>query len=795
VIVGAQPPATAVGRAHPAMQPHRRLAGLRLIAFAALGLYGVLRWGTMLSPNPTDRLLALLCIAVSVAALGLLPARLQPLWRRTLTALGLLAGLIGVLAASGLPLELIAHARVALAARRIGEGLDGLPGVLVPYGGADAPLREVILMGAGVLLLDGAAMLALSSAPLGELRLAVAALPLAVLALVPAALARPALPYLQGAVLFVLLALFVLGGRLRRGAAPALAAATVAGMALAPLLNQPRPWLDFEQLTSELAASQGETFDWSQSYGPLRWPTNGLTVLSVNAPRPSYWKAEDQDVFDGYRWTAAGAPGAPTQPGWWLRYLPRRAYADYRETITVRVRDMSSRQLIFAGSPLGPPSGLGGLVAPNPAGTMMLSSPRLSPGRSYRITVYAPDPSAAQLRNDPPRYPAAISAAFLQVQIPSARAPAQRATVSFAPFGTHAAPRLVHAGAQPGRSASAAPAAPSTPPFSTPSASSTPAAFSALAASPYAQVYALARRLARSAATPYAFAAAIERHLQRGFTYTSDPPGARYPLATFLLSTHAGYCQQFAGAMALLLRMGGVPARVVSGFETGTRGGSHTWLVSDLDAHSWVQAWFSGYGWVTFDPTPAGSSGDGLSPIAGTSVSAAGSSAPSRAQPSAASASARTGRRSAGASAFARRRGRGSVPPAALAAAAVALLVAVALGLIAVGARTGDDDPVAELSRAFARAGRPLARNTTLAALEQRLREQPEAAAYVRALRLRRFAARPAPISGAQRRALRRALAAGGGVRGRLRALWALPPRPRRNAARAPSARDSHRLD
>src|SRR3712207_2294936 len=58
--------------------------------------------------------------------------------------------------------------------------------------------------------------------------------------------------------------------------------------------------------------------------------------------------------------------------------------------------------------------------------------------------------------------------------------------------------------------------------------------------------------------------------------------------------------------MALLLRMGGVPARVATGFTTGSLDRQQNeYVVRDLDAHSWVEAWFPGYGWVTRDPTPA----------------------------------------------------------------------------------------------------------------------------------------------------------------------------------------------
>jgi hypothetical protein len=89
------------------------------------------------------------------------------------------------------------------------------------------------------------------------------------------------------------------------------------------------------------------------------------------------------------------------------------------------------------------------------------------------------------------------------------------------------------------------------------------------------------------------------------------------------------------------------------------------------------------------------------------------------------------------------------------------------------------DRAVAELEAALRRSGRPVAPGMTLRQLEQRLGGSPEAAAYLRALRSGRYGPAPAlpPLpTAAQRRALRRALSAGGGPVSRLRALWALPP-------------------
>src|SRR5581483_11356892 len=116
----------------------------------------------------------------------------------------------------------------------------------------------------------------------------------------------------------------------------------------------------------------------------------------------------------------------------------------------------------------------------------------------------------------------------------------------------------------------------------------------------------LAQRVAGSAHTPYAAAAALEQwfRVTGGFTYTNRPPSSS--LADFVLRTRAGYCQHFAGAMALMLRYLGVPARVVVGFSSGTYNPQRgVWRVSDHDAHAWVEAWFRGYGWLPFDPTPA----------------------------------------------------------------------------------------------------------------------------------------------------------------------------------------------
>jgi hypothetical protein len=89
------------------------------------------------------------------------------------------------------------------------------------------------------------------------------------------------------------------------------------------------------------------------------------------------------------------------------------------------------------------------------------------------------------------------------------------------------------------------------------------------------------------------------------FTYSlqTAPGGGDDALVEFLTVGRTGYCEQFASAMAVMLRTVGVPARVAVGFTAGIDdGGSRT--ITTSDAHAWVEAWFPRFGWTAFDPTP-----------------------------------------------------------------------------------------------------------------------------------------------------------------------------------------------
>jgi hypothetical protein len=298
----------------------------------------------------------------------------------------------------------------------------------------------------------------------------------------------------------------------------------------------------------------------------------------------------------------------------------------------------------------------------------------------------------------------------------------------------------------------------------------------AIRRSPYARAYALVRRLTRGTRTPYDYVSRVERYLSgaNGFRYDENPARSRYPLAAFLFGSRHGYCQQFAGTMALLLRMGGVPARVATGFTSGTYDdATRSWVVTDTDAHAWVEAWFPRFGWVRFDPTPyaAPARGGHLSlPSIGGAGGIGAAATPGKHGLS-------RGAGGSGSSPTSHRAGSGVGGP-------LVLAIVLALAAVALLATIRLRDPTAEevlgeLERAFRRCRRPLGSAMTLAALEQRLRGDPDAQAYVRDLRLARFAGVAWQPSGAGRRALRAHLRRGLGLPGRIRALWALPPRVR----------------
>ena len=106
---------------------------------------------------------------------------------------------------------------------------------------------------------------------------------------------------------------------------------------------------------------------------------------------------------------------------------------------------------------------------------------------------------------------------------------------------------------------------------------------------------------------PYDKARELERYFRTQFGYTLDLPQQPVddPIAHFLFVRREGHCEYFASAMTIMLRTQGIPARMVNGFLTGEYNDvGENYIVRAQDAHTWVEVYFPGVGWVDFDPTP-----------------------------------------------------------------------------------------------------------------------------------------------------------------------------------------------
>jgi transglutaminase-like putative cysteine protease len=135
------------------------------------------------------------------------------------------------------------------------------------------------------------------------------------------------------------------------------------------------------------------------------------------------------------------------------------------------------------------------------------------------------------------------------------------------------------------------------------------------------RVIELARSIGGDNLSPLRRSAAIERFLKNQFRYSAEleRKPVSDPIAHFLLTRKEGHCEYFASAMAVMLRVVHVPSRVVTGFYGGTYNPlTDRQIIRASDAHSWVEAFIPGRGWVTFDPTPPGPAPSALQRFAAT---------------------------------------------------------------------------------------------------------------------------------------------------------------------------------
>jgi transglutaminase-like putative cysteine protease len=731
---------------------------IRLATFTLLGAFTASAWGTnLLEPSGSGRAALMALIAAAMGAVMLWLADMPSPWLRNGGCAAALLVAIGLmLEAAGVGARLLVPDAWGELVSGISQGIDSLPDTTVPYQGLDPWVRTTILSGAGALLIIAAALAFWPRAT--PARPTAAAVALGVIYGVPAVERNFAHPFFSGAVLAILLTAFLWGERLeRRHASIAMAlgaVALVAGLLIAPRVDGARPLLDPQHLADPLTA-KGDVFTWTHSYGPLNWPRDGHEVLRVKAQTPTYWKTVNLAQFDGIRWRE-DAVIDPYQPD-----VPESisGFPQWKQTITVVLRDLRSFQYVAAGTALDI-SRTHKLHTRDAPGTFVTGHTPLRPGDSYRATVYTPRPSQAQMAAAGSNYPTSLEN-DLSMLLPasvggppvhnpfSGRVSSRYATqIYFRTYDENAAVL-----SQP------------------PNGDANPNGAALLRASRYGRAYALAQRLKAQSTSPYDFIQRVQREVRRNARYTESPPLTKIPLDTFLFGDpKLGYCQQFSGAMALLLRMGGVPARVASGFAPGSYDKKRReYVVRDLDAHSWVEAYFPGYGWVPFDPTPS------VAPASSRASDTAASAAQGDINNKGGIGDRGSDPHQGGAS------GSGGTPVKLPVIIFLALLLALTVVRHERRQRRvppGVDPELHELVRALRRSGRMPANGVTLRRLETVLGGSDAAQGYLQAIREHRYGDEDAsPPTREQRRALRRVLGAGLGPLGTLRGWWALPPR------------------
>ncbi|MHB8533415.1 MAG: transglutaminase domain-containing protein [Solirubrobacteraceae bacterium] len=735
-----------------------------------MSLFASLEYAGLLSRPPVARLLGLVAlVTLGGGVLALLGGAARPRRRADAVAATLLTLVLALLAV-GVPAQLLAPDGWVALGRHVGHGVGALGPWLWPYTGHDPWAARAVLLVLPVVLTVAAALCfwPARTGRSGGARRGAALLLLVALYLAGVANTAAHLDGLRGLVLVTLVAAWLWLPGLRVADAPRAARWLLAGalvaLMLRPLLSSPSSWIDYREGNAQ--AQLTASFQWDQLYGPVTWPRTAATMLEVHEPRPTLLRVTSLDRFDGLRFLRSATP-----PGSRSLDLPRR-YADAVRIATITIAGLRSSLLVSGGGVAGSARWLGVGAPPlrREADGTLRAPATVGGGALYQVSSYAPARIPARLRAAARVFPRRYLP-YAQFELPDRGAsglpdPKLRLDVRAQPrVGTLVGP--ARPGARPGADAITA---------------------LRIAESPYAGMFALAQRLARGARSDYDIAVRIQRFLLANYAYSEHVAQARYPLEAFLFTQRAGYCQQFSGAMTLMLRMDGVPARVGAGFKPvvhDPRTGG--WRVRALDAHSWVEVFFAGTGWVAFDPTPqapparAGSAG-----APSKAVVDGGSTPRRRAAP----------KLQVGALRVAAPRTRAGFP---LLPAALGLCGLIALALLRRawlsgrarldrGVAGGADGAAGELTRALAVLARGHAEKRpgaarcalTLAGLERQLRGRGRQAAadYVAALEAVRYgppgeAARP---SRRGRAALRRALAAQAGARAALRVFAQMPP-------------------
>ncbi len=266
-------------------------------------------------------------------------------------------------------------------------------------------------------------------------------------------------------------------------------------------------------------------------------------VMYVRTGAPAYWRGLVFDTYSGGVWTSSRRGGTPFPP-----YVPARLLGpgpDHNLGTFVQtfrlLRDLPG--VVNAAYPIESLYVPVGQLARDPYGTFHTPDV-LHAGQTYSVVSYIPDLSAARLEQDPmPQFESGDAAWYLD----------------------------------------------------------------------YTELSTPARSLAQHAVeghtgTEYDIVTALTSWLQANYRYSLEighvQPGVD-AVDQFLFVDKKGYCEQFATAAALMLRSLGIPARLATGYSTGTYDPVlNQSVVRERDAHAWVEVFFPNDGWVPLDPSP-----------------------------------------------------------------------------------------------------------------------------------------------------------------------------------------------